>query len=225
MRILCLLLLLPAAIAAQAPTQPVKPATPVTRPATPAPRAAPRPAEPRPARATPPPAVTLTTDDQKTIYALGLFMQQSLTQFDLNAAELEILTRAIRDASAGTPAIKLDEWGPQIDPLVRARRERVAVRERAASVAFLAKATAAPGAVTTESGLIYRELSAGTGASPTAADTVRVHYRGTLVSGTEFDSSYSRNEPTEFQLSGVIPCWTEGMQRMKVGGKSRLVCP
>ena len=81
------------------------------------------------------------------------------------------------------------------------------------------------GAVKTASGLIYRELTAGAGASPAASDTVRVHYRGSLVNGTEFDSSYARNEPTEFRLNAVVPCWTEGVQRMKVGGKARLVCP
>ena len=72
---------------------------------------------------------------------------------------------------------------------------------------------------------LCRELRPGSGASPKATDTVKVHYRGTLVNGTEFDSSYRRNEPTQFPLSGVIPCWTEGVQRMKVGGKATLVCP
>jgi FKBP-type peptidyl-prolyl cis-trans isomerase FkpA len=91
--------------------------------------------------------------------------------------------------------------------------------------AYLDKAAAKPGAVRTESGLIYRELRAGSGGSPKASDTVTVNYRGTLVDGTEFDSSYKRNEPAQFPLNGVIPCWTEGVQKMKVGGKSELVCP
>jgi FKBP-type peptidyl-prolyl cis-trans isomerase FkpA len=77
----------------------------------------------------------------------------------------------------------------------------------------------------TASGMIYHELRAGTGPSPQATDTVKVNYRGTLVDGTEFDSSYKRNEPAEFPLNGVIKCWTEGVQKMKVGGKARLVCP
>jgi FKBP-type peptidyl-prolyl cis-trans isomerase FkpA len=81
------------------------------------------------------------------------------------------------------------------------------------------------GGVTTPSGLIYSELKAGTGASPSATDTVKVNYRGTLEDGTEFDSSYKRNEPVSFPLNQVIPCWTEGVQKMKVGGKSKLVCP
>ena len=91
--------------------------------------------------------------------------------------------------------------------------------------AYLDKAAAEPGAIKTASGLVYRELRAGTGAFPSASDTVKVNYRGTLVDGTEFDSSYKRNEPISFPLSGVIPCWTEGVQKMKVGGKSQLVCP
>ena len=81
------------------------------------------------------------------------------------------------------------------------------------------------GAVVTPSGLVYRALKEGTGASPTAADSVKVHYRGTFPDGREFDSSYKRNEPIDFPLRNVIPCWTEGVQKMKVGGKAKLTCP
>ena len=81
------------------------------------------------------------------------------------------------------------------------------------------------GAVVTPSGLVYRSLKDGTGASPTASDKVKVHYRGTFPDGHEFDSSYKRNEAIEFPLSGVIKCWTEGVARMKVGGKAKLTCP
>lgn len=81
------------------------------------------------------------------------------------------------------------------------------------------------GATTTSSGLVYRSLTEGTGANPGATDTVKVHYRGTLPDGTEFDSSYKRGQPASFPLNRVIPCWTEGVQRMKVGGKAKLTCP
>jgi FKBP-type peptidyl-prolyl cis-trans isomerase FkpA len=84
---------------------------------------------------------------------------------------------------------------------------------------------AAPAAVTTPSGLVYRSLKEGTGASPAATDRVQVHYRGTLPDGKEFDSSYARGKPAEFPLNRVIACWTEGVQRMKVGGKASLTCP
>jgi len=152
-------------------------------------------------------------------------MQRSLDQFDLSAAELDILKRALTDAAARKPAIDIDEWEPKIDAFASARAQRVAAREKVASVAYLAKAAAEPGVVRTDSGLIYRDLSPGTGRSPAASDAVTVHYRGTLINGTEFDSSYKRNQPAQFPLNGVIPCWTEGVQKMKVGGKARLVCP
>ena len=86
-------------------------------------------------------------------------------------------------------------------------------------------AASAPRAAAAAPALVYKSLRDGTGPSPTAADAVRVHYRGTLLDGTEFDSSYKRNEPATFPLGGVIPCWTQGVQRMKVGGKAELVCP
>jgi FKBP-type peptidyl-prolyl cis-trans isomerase FkpA len=131
----------------------------------------------------------------------------------------------VRDAQAGKPGVALDEWGPKVQSLAGARAGRVTAREKVASAAFLTKAASATGAVRTDSGIVYTELTAGGGASPQASDRVRVHYRGTLTNGTEFDSSYARNEPAEFPLGGVIKCWTEGVQRMKVGGKARLVCP
>ncbi|MGH6646936.1 FKBP-type peptidyl-prolyl cis-trans isomerase [Aquabacterium sp.] len=95
----------------------------------------------------------------------------------------------------------------------------------AAPDAALAKAAKEKGAVVTSSGLVYQSLKDGTGASPAPTDVVKVHYRGTFPDGKEFDSSYKRNAPTEFPLNRVIPCWTEGVQRIKVGGKAKLTCP
>ena len=96
-----------------------------------------------------------------------------------------------------------------------------AVAQKPAAVA----AAASSAAVTTPSGLVYTAVVEGKGPSPTAADTVKVHYRGTFLDGREFDSSYARNAPATFPLGRVIPCWTEGVQKMKVGGKAQLVCP
>jgi FKBP-type peptidyl-prolyl cis-trans isomerase FkpA len=90
---------------------------------------------------------------------------------------------------------------------------------------ILATASKEKGAITTPSGLVYVSLKDGAGESPQATQTVKVHYRGTFPDGKEFDSSYKRNEPTSFPLNRVIPCWTEGVQRMKVGGKAKLTCP
>ena len=151
------------------------------------------------------------TDEEKTIYALGLSLANSLASFHLSASELALVKTALSDEATGKPALPLSEWQDKIHPLQEAR--------------FMAHALAEPGAVKTDSGLIFRDTTPGTGASPAATDTVKVNYRGTLLDGTEFDSSYSRNEPAQFPLNRVIPCWTEGVQKMKVGGKATLVCP
>ena len=91
--------------------------------------------------------------------------------------------------------------------------------------ATLEAAAKEAGAIVTKSGLVYRSLKDGSGANPGATDTVKVHYKGTFPDGKEFDSSYSRGTPAEFPLNRVIPCWTEGVQRMKLGGKAKLTCP
>lgn len=163
-------------------------------------------------------APTLTTDDEKTIYALGLQIYRSLGAFNLTPKELEIVKQALSDAQAKKPAEPIETWGPKIKGLADQRQAKVASDT-------LDKAAAQAGAVKTESGLVYKETTPGTGPAPAPTDTVRVNYRGTLPDGTEFDSSFKRNEPAEFPLNRVIKCWTEGLQKMKVGGKATLVCP
>jgi FKBP-type peptidyl-prolyl cis-trans isomerase FkpA len=224
-----LLIFLPALLMAQAPppkagaatqqagAKPVAGAKPAAKAKPPAPKPA--------ATAKPPAPPALTTDDEKAIYAVGLTMYRQLAQLDLSPAEMEIVKRALADAVANTPVVEFSEWSPKIQPFAIARGARVKEREKATSAVYLAKAAAEPGAVKTDSGMIYREVRPGTGESPKATDTVKVNYRGTLVNGTEFDSSYKRNEPAQFALNGVIKCWTEGVQKIKTGGKSVLICP
>ncbi len=211
-----LMFLLPAVMMGQT----TAPQAPPAKSTTAAPKSA-----PKSAAAAKPTAPALSTDEQKTVYALGLQMYRSLSQFDLSPAEVELVKRAFVDAAAGKPAEDLNEWGPKFQAFGQTRSARVAEKQKVVSAAYLAKAAAEPGAIKTESGLIYKDIQPGTGPSPTASDTVKVNYRGTLIDGTEFDSSYKRNEPAQFPLSGVIRCWTEGVQKMKVGGKARLVCP
>ena len=205
LRALILLFLVPTALFAQTPS--------------------PKTSAPAAAKPSAPTAGAPLTDEEKTVYALGLLMERSLRQFDLSARELEIVERALTDAAAGKPTVDIAQWGALVEPLAQARATRVATREKAAGAEYLTKAAAQPGAIQLASGLVYREVAAGAGESPKATDTVKVHYRGTLIDGTEFDSSYARNEPAQFSVRGVIPCWTEGLQRMKVGGKARLGCP
>ncbi len=204
----------------QASSQPKAAAAPkAAKPATTAVKTAPAAAK-KPAA-----AATTMTEQQKTIYALGLSIYQSLGRFDLSPAELDLVKKGITDAAAHKPAVQLETYGPKIGSLQQERSAHAAEKEKAVSAAFLAKAAAAPGAMKSDSGLIYKELTPGTGQSPKATDNVTVNYKGTLTNGTVFDSSYARNEPAKFPLDRVIKCWTEGVQKMKVGGKAELVCP
>jgi FKBP-type peptidyl-prolyl cis-trans isomerase FkpA/FKBP-type peptidyl-prolyl cis-trans isomerase FklB len=113
----------------------------------------------------------------------------------------------------------------KIQELRTQRAAVVAAAEKKSGDAFVTKAASEPGAKKLDSGVVITTLKPGTGPSPKATDKVKVHYHGTLTDGTVFDSSVQRGQPATFPLNGVIKCWTEGVQQMKVGGKSRLVCP
>ena len=165
-------------------------------------------------------------DDQKTLYALGLALSQSIGTFSLTEAELDMVKNGMTDGVLKrSPKVDLQTFGPKIQQLQQARLALVAEGEKKAGAAFTAKAATEKGAVKTESGIVITPIKPGTGATPKATDTVKVHYHGTLTDGTVFDSSIKRGEPATFPLDKVIKCWTEGVQQIKVGGKSRLVCP
>ena len=159
------------------------------------------------------------------MYALGLVLEGPIHSLGFSPEEMAIIARGMADAAAEKPALKIDEWGPRIDPFAQVRRQGAVEREKTASTAFLDKAAALSGAARTNSGIVYRELRPGIGAMPKATDSVKVHYRGTLRNGEVFDSTYERNEPVTFSLGGVIACWTDGLQMMRVGGKAEFYCP
>jgi len=177
-------------------------------------------------------AQALETEQQKLSYSLGLILGERI-QADVEELDIKAFTQGVEAVFAGTePA--LDQQ--QVAEVMQAFQQRKMEEQRAAmaqladenskkGTAYMAENGAKKGVKTTESGLQYEVLEAGKGKSPKATDTVKVHYRGQLIDGTEFDSSYARNEPVSFPLDGVIPGWTEGLQLMKEGGKSRLVVP
>jgi FKBP-type peptidyl-prolyl cis-trans isomerase FkpA len=167
-----------------------------------------------------------TTDADKTLYALGTVIGQNLGPFSLTEAELEMVKAGLSDTVLKRPAkVDFNAYASKIQELQQQRAMVAAAAEKKAGQSFLAKAAAEKGATKTSSGLIITTLKPGNGAAPKATDTVKVHYHGMLTDGTVFDSSVQRNEPATFPLNGVIPCFREGVQLMKVGGKSRLVCP
>ena len=166
------------------------------------------------------------TEDQMILNALGQALSQSIGDAGFSPEEFAFVQRGLSDAVLGRDAlVDLPEYGPKIRTFMAARVADAAEGELAQATAFVEEQASVAGAERTESGIVIQEIAAGTGAQPTAADTVQVHYHGTLRDGTVFDSSVDRGEPTTFPMAGVIPCWTEGLQQISVGGKSRLVCP
>jgi FKBP-type peptidyl-prolyl cis-trans isomerase FkpA/FKBP-type peptidyl-prolyl cis-trans isomerase FklB len=167
-----------------------------------------------------------TSETDKTFYALGFAISQNLATFGLSAAELDMVKAGLSDGVLGKPAqVDLRAYGPKLQELQRSRGAAAAAQEKKAGDTVLAKAAAEKGAMKTPGGAVVIPLKPGTGPAPAATDKVKVHYHGTLPDGTVFDSSVQRGEPITFPLDGVIRCWTEGVQQMKVGGTARLVCP
>ena len=172
------------------------------------------------------PASPLASEDEKVLYAVGVTLGRSVGTLDLDEQEVEIVKRGLEDQVFGRElAVDYGEYGPKMAAFANSRKARMAQKEREASKSFLAEAAAVPGAVTTESGLVYTETKAGTGPTPSPTDRIKVHYHGTLRDGSVFDSSRERGEPAVFSLNRVIPCWTEALQMMKVGGRADITCP
>jgi FKBP-type peptidyl-prolyl cis-trans isomerase FkpA len=166
------------------------------------------------------------TEEQKTLYAIGASVSRSLAVFELTPAEFEFVKQGLTDAQTGKKsAVEVSTYTGKIQELAKIRRKVSGDRQVSSGKDFLEKAAKEKGAVKTASGMVYTMISEGKGDSPKADDVVKVNYRGTLIDGKEFDSSYKRARPLEFKLDNVIKCWTEGVQRMKPGGKARLVCP
>ncbi len=172
------------------------------------------------------PPVKLDSEDDKIIYSVGVAVGRSLATLGLSGREVEIMQRGLEDQMLDRQlAVEFTDYGPKMNELAASRKAGMAEEEKESSESFLADAAAAPGAVKTGSGLIYAETKAGSGAKPGATDQVTVHYHGTLRDGTVFDSSRDRGEPAVFPLDRVIPCWTEALQMMQVGGQAAIVCP
>ncbi len=166
------------------------------------------------------------TDEEKTLYVLGVALGRNIQPFALTANEVELVAQGLRDSVLGNDLkAPIDVYGPRLQALAEQRSTAAANAEKEASAAWVAEQAGQPGAQRSASGVVFIPIREGTGANPTAASTVRVHYHGTLRDGSVFDSSVERNEPISFPLSGVIPCWTEGVQKIKVGGKAKLICP
>ncbi|MDZ3823087.1 MAG: FKBP-type peptidyl-prolyl cis-trans isomerase [Pseudoxanthomonas sp.] len=177
-------------------------------------------------------AQDLTTDKQKVSYMVGMDLGRNLTQIQ-DELDVAILVQGLQDTLAGRPTKLTEEQANEVKQGFMQKLQARAVEERTAQAAanrsegeaFLAENKNKPGVRSTDSGLQYQVITEGRGAKPAATDRVRVHYTGTLLDGTKFDSSVDRGTPAEFALNGVIPGWTEALQLMSVGSKYKLFIP
>ncbi len=170
------------------------------------------------------------TDDEKAVYALGAAMGEQASQtvktLKLTPAELDLFKKGIAASLAGEKSeYKLEQYGQRLQARAQANALLAASAEKEKGAAFRETAAKETGAVKTASGLVFSSLQPGKGRSPKATEVVRVNYRGMLTDGKEFDASAKHGGPVTFPLNQVIPCWSEGLQRMKVGERAKLVCP
>ncbi|HVR28322.1 MAG TPA: FKBP-type peptidyl-prolyl cis-trans isomerase [Thermoanaerobaculia bacterium] len=178
-------------------------------------------------RLTAQPAPALDSQQQRVSYAIGLNLGRSLAAQDIEI-DFDTLTRGIRDGLAGTALLddqQIQQTMEAFEQEMRTRLSAAGEKNQADGAAYLAENAKRPGVKTTASGLQYEILTAGDGPKPAATDRVRVHYKGTLIDGTEFDSSYGRGEPAVFPANRVIAGWTEALQLMTVGSKWKLYIP
>jgi FKBP-type peptidyl-prolyl cis-trans isomerase FkpA len=172
------------------------------------------------------PVGPLKTADDKTLYVLGYAAARNWEVLNLTKAEAAIMEKGVADALAGQkPLVPLTEYGPRVQAMVAARAPLAAAARAKKDKPVLDKAAKEKGAQVSADGLVYVPVQEGTGASPKATDVVKMAYRGSLADGTEFDNSAKHPQVPEFPLDKVIPCWSEGAQKMKVGGKAKFVCP
>lgn len=173
-----------------------------------------------------PKKITLESDDDKTFYAMGFMLGGNLQRLNLSDKELQALYKGISAASKNEKSeVDMAKFQNRIQEVFKARMDKVAAKEKDSGKAFIEKFIKDEGATKTESGLAYKVIKEGTGATPGGEDVVEVHYHGTLADGTVFDSSVERGKTISFPLNRVIKGWTEGLQTMKEGGKTKFVIP
>jgi len=170
------------------------------------------------------PAAKIETEEQQVYYALGASFGQNFGE--LSPEQVAAIQQGLEDQAAGRElAVDLAEMQPLVGQMMQARAMARTEKARADAEKFVADAAQRDGARQLESGIVVEVLEDGDGPQPKLEDVVKVHYRGALADGTEFDNSYTKGEPLVLQLGQFIPCWQQGLQELKVGSKARIVCP
>lgn len=175
---------------------------------------------------TDPKSVKLDSEDDKTFYAMGYMLGGNLQRLNLSDKELAALYKGVAMSAKNEKSeVDMATYQNRIQEVFKERMDKVAEKEKEAGKSFIEKFVKEESATQTESGLAYKVIKEGTGATPGAEDTVEVHYHGTLTDGSVFDSSVERGKTISFPLNRVIKGWTEGLQTMKEGGKTKFVIP
>ncbi len=170
--------------------------------------------------------VNLSSEEDKVFYSMGAMMGQSLTRLKLNDREFNALQSGLIDSAKGNETkVKAAEYQGKIQEMFKARMDKIAEEQAVKGKSFIEDYAKKANAKKTDSGLVYIVEKEGTGKAPKETDEVEVHYHGTLIDGTVFDSSKDRGQTAKFPLNRVIKGWTEGLQLMKEGGKTKFVIP
>lgn len=173
-----------------------------------------------------PKKISLSTEEDKTFYAMGFMLGSNLQRLNLTDKEMGALYKGLAASAKNEKAeVDMNTYQQKIQTLFKERMDKVADTEKKTGIDFLEKFSKEEGSKKTESGLAYKVIKEGTGATPGPEDEVEVHYHGTLIDGTVFDSSVERGQTISFPLNRVIKGWTEGLQLMKEGGKTKFVIP
>jgi FKBP-type peptidyl-prolyl cis-trans isomerase FkpA len=169
--------------------------------------------------------VALETDDHKVLYAVGQALARNIANLEFTPEEMIFINAGLNEGASGAdPRIDMTVYGPMLDTTMRTRMNEVTQKEREAGQAYCDSMAQEEGAEKLASGMVFTLITEGDGPMPAATDNVKVHYHGTLRDGTVFDSSRDK-DPAQFNVGGVIPCFSEGLQKLKVGGKAKLTCP
>jgi FKBP-type peptidyl-prolyl cis-trans isomerase FkpA len=166
-----------------------------------------------------------TPNMESISYALGILFAKNLQDQGLDEISTDDMAKGLSEQMSASASMTPEQANAMVGEFFQAKKEAAGAAAKAESEAFLTENAKNKDVTVTASGLQYTHLTEGEGEHPTAASTVTVHYRGTLIDGTEFDSSYKRGEPISFPLGGVIKGWTEGLQLMKAGGKTKFFIP
>jgi FKBP-type peptidyl-prolyl cis-trans isomerase FkpA len=166
------------------------------------------------------------SEDDKTLYALGVLISRNLDSFQLSPAEFKVVEAGMADGFNHHPSVDPETYNAKVQALQRTRVALIEQHQKEVGQAYLDKAATLPGAQKTATGMVFIPVSEGKGLIPARSDRVLVNYEGKLIDGTVFDASAKHGgQPVSLSVTGVIPCWTEALQLMKVGGKARVICP